>query len=83
MDEITTIAVKKSTLHRLKELQEYARESYDETINKLVSLTTLAKKDEDGELNSGTIKEIELARKEIRQGKGMSTKELMKKLGIE
>ena len=37
-DATTTIAVKKSTLNRLKSLREYRRESYDETINKLAEL---------------------------------------------
>jgi len=83
MDALTTIAVRKSTIARLKNMREYGRESYDETINKLVSLTTLAKKDDEGSLNYETLREIEQGRKEISAGKGMSTKELMKKLGIE
>jgi hypothetical protein len=83
MGNITTVAVRKSTLARLKGFREYGRESYDETINKLMSVVSMANSDADGQLNDETRREIEAGRREIRQGKGISTKELMKKLGIE
>ena len=83
MENITTVAVRKSTLSRLKGFREYGRESYDETINKLMSVVSMAKSDTEGELNKATVKEIAQGRREIKQGKGMNTKELMKKLGIE
>lgn len=83
MENITTVAVRKSTLNKLKGFREYGRESYDETINKLMSVVSMAKADTEGELNEETKREIEQGRREIREGKGMSTKELMRKLGIE
>ena len=83
MENITTVAVHRSTLSRLKGFREYGRESYDETINKLMSMVSMAKSDSDGELNVETKREIEQGRREIREGKGISTKELMKRLRIE
>ena len=83
MENITTVAVHKATLNKLKGFREYGRESYDETINKLMSMVSMVKSDSDGELNEETKREIEQGRREIRKGKGVSTKELMKKLGIE
>ena len=83
MGSITTVAVHKSTLNKLKGFREYGRESYDETINKLMSVVSMAKSDTEGELNEETKHEIEQGRREIREGKGISTKALMKKLGIE
>lgn len=41
----TTIAVKKSTILVLKSLQEYPRESYDETINKIAVLASASAKE--------------------------------------
>jgi len=83
MENMTTVAVRKSTLNRLKSFREYGRESYDETINKLMTVVSMAKSDAEGELNEETKREIEQGRREIKEGKGISTKELMKKLGIE
>ena len=83
MDNITTVAVHRSTLERLRGFREYGRESYDETLNKLMTVVSMKKTDSEGELNAETKKEIAQGLHEIKEGKGMSTKELMKKLGIE
>lgn len=83
MENITTVAVHRSTLNKLKAFREYGRESYDETINKLMSIVSMVKSNSENELNEETKREIERGRREIREGKGVSTKELMKKLGIE
>jgi hypothetical protein len=83
MENITTVAVHRSTLNKLRGFREYSRESYDETINKLMSMVSMAKPDSDGELNNETKREIEQGRREIKEGRGVSTKELMKRLGIE
>jgi len=83
MEDITTVAVHRSTLNKLRGFREYSRESYDETINKLMSMVSMVKSDSESELNEETKREIERGRREIREGKGISTKELMKKLGIE
>jgi hypothetical protein len=83
MENITTVAVHRSTLNKLKGFREYGRESYDETINKLMSMVSMVKSNSESELNEETRREIEQGRREIKEGRGVSTKELMKKLGIE
>jgi len=83
MQGFTTVAVSKETLAKLKRFREYGRESYDEVINKIMALVTMAGKDSDGELNEETKKELDEAMLEMKQGKCMSTKDLMKKLGVD
>ncbi|OIO21646.1 hypothetical protein COV61_00360 [Candidatus Micrarchaeota archaeon CG11_big_fil_rev_8_21_14_0_20_47_5] len=83
MEGFTTVAVSRETLAKLKDFREYGRESYDEILNKIMAMIKMAKTDSEGELNEETMNEIEKGRREIREGRGMSTKELMKKLGIE
>lgn len=83
MDGFTTVAVRRTTLNRLRGFREYGRESYDETLNKIMSVVSMAKHDSEGELTEQAKKGIELGRKEIKEGKGVSTKELMKRLGVE
>jgi len=76
----TTILVHKETRKKLASLKEYARESYDEVINKLITVFETLKSE--GELSDETKRDIEIARKQIKEGKGMSTRELMEKLGL-
>jgi hypothetical protein len=80
MSEYTTILVHKETKEHLALLKDYAKESYEEVINKLI--TIYEKLQSEGKLTQDTKKDIEEARKQIKAGKGMSTKELMKELGI-
>jgi uncharacterized protein YjgD (DUF1641 family) len=80
MTGYTTVLVHKETKERLERMKEYAKESYDEVINKLITLVSLMKKE--GELSEDTLRDIEKAREEIKRGEGMSTKELMAKLGV-
>ena len=83
MNEFTTVAVHRATLERLRKFQEYRRESYDDTLNKLMSLIDMKSHDSDGKLNAKTRHEIEEARAEVRTGQTYSTKEAMKRLGLE
>jgi PHD/YefM family antitoxin component YafN of YafNO toxin-antitoxin module len=80
MGEYTTVLVHKETKQRLEEMKEYAKESYDEIINKLITITKLM--ESEGRLNEGALRDIAEAREQVRKGKGMSTKELMAKLGV-
>ena len=80
MPGYTTILVHKETRERLTGLRDYGRESYDEVINKLISV--YAKLKSEGELNEETKRDIETSRKQIRAGKGITTKQLMEELGI-
>lgn len=61
-------------------LKDYGRESYEEIINKLI--TIYEKLNAEGALSEKTKKDVELARRQIKQGKGVSTKELMSELGL-
>ena len=80
MSEYTTVLIHKETRNKLATLKEYAKESYDEIINKLI--TVFEKLKSEGELTEETKKDIEIARKQIREGKGMSTKELIAELDL-
>ena len=80
MSEYTTILLHKKTKKRLASMKDYARESYEEVINKLI--TVYAKLKSEGELTEETKKDIETARKQIKKGQGMSTRELMAELGL-
>lgn len=82
MHQLTSIQIEKSTLNRLKNFKEYKRETYDELINKLMKIIEALSKKEP-ELKEEVIQEVEEARKEIREGKGVSTKQLIKELGLE
>ena len=80
MGAYTTVLLHKETKERLEQMKEYAKESYDEIINKLITIVSLMK--EEGKLTDQALKDIEEARAQIKKGKGMGTKELMAKLGI-
>jgi len=80
MGAYTTVLLHKETKERLEQMKEYAKESYDEIINKLITIVSLMK--DEGKLTEQTLKDIEEARGQIKKGKGMSTKQLMAKLGI-
>jgi len=80
MSEYTTILIHKETREKLATMKDYARESYEEIINKLI--TVYEKLQSEGELTEETKKDIEIARAQGRAGKGISTKEMMAKLGL-
>jgi hypothetical protein len=80
MSGYTTVLVHKETKMRLEKMKEYAKESYDEVINKLITLVSLMQKE--GELSDKTLADIKEARTQIAAGKKINTKELMKNLGF-
>jgi len=82
MKDLTSIQINKLTLNKLKNFKDYKRETYDELLNKLMKIVEFISKKEP-ELKEEVIKEIEEARKEIKEGKGISTKQLIRELGIE
>ena len=78
--ETTTIQISSKTKRKLTEIKDYSRETYDEVVSKLISIfETLSK---EPELKEEILMEIEQARKEIKAGKGISTKQLLKDLGV-
>ena len=82
MEDLTSIQINKSTLNKLKNFKDYKRETYDELLNKLMKIIEFISKREP-ELKEEVINEIEEARKEIKEGKGISTKQLIRELGIQ
>ena len=77
----TTIQVNTETRKRLTKFKEYTRETYDEILNKLMTVVERLKSE--GELTEGTKKAIEEGRKDIKSGRKYSTKELLRSLGVE
>ena len=80
MSEYTTILLHKETKERLADMRDYARESYEEVINKLITIYEKLKTE--GELSEETKKDISIAREQIKKGKWVSTKDLIAELGI-
>ena len=76
----TTIKLDTNTKHELDLFREYKNESYDEVITKLVYIAKNIKKEP--ELSQEVIKQIEAARKRVREGKVVSEKELLRRLGL-
>lgn len=81
MSEYTTVLMKKETKEKLADFKEYGRESYDEVINKLMTIVGKLR-DVEGELSEDTKKNIELSRKQAKEGKTVKMKDLMRELGI-
>ena len=72
----TTIQIKEGTLERLKYFKEFAKESYDELLNKVMDEI------EEGQLTDEALKDIIEAKKEIRAGKGQKIEDIANELGI-
>lgn len=80
MENLTTIQINKATREHLKEFSEYGRETYDEVITKLIKIIETIKKEP--KLKKEFLQEIKEAEEEIKQGKGISTAQLLKELNI-
>jgi len=76
--ETTTIKLRKATKRLLDKMREYKNESYDEIICKMYDII----EEEGKELSAATIKRIEAARENIRNGKYITSAELKKRLGF-
>jgi len=74
--ETTTIQIKETTLERLKYFKEYSKESYDELINKLISLL------EEGELTELATHKIIKGLEDVKQGRIVTLENYVKKRGI-
>lgn len=70
----TTIQITPKLQQELSRMKFFERETYEEVIWDLIEDTKT--------LNAQTKKEIELARKEIREGKSISMEQLKKELGL-
>ena len=75
MSEYTTIQVTKSTKEHLHNFREYNRETYDEILNKLMKVVEIVRRE--GELSEETLASIERGKKDIKEGRIYSTKEVL------
>lgn len=73
----TTIQVKKKVKDLLEDLKIHPRESYNTVIERLIEIKT-----DEGSLSTETLKNIERALENVRQGKVFSTKQAKERLGI-
>lgn len=76
--DITTIQIGKNTKHKLDSVKDHPRQTYDEIVSKLIELA----EEDKMEFSEETKQAIVEARRDIRNGRILSTKELIKELGI-
>jgi predicted transcriptional regulator len=74
MTETTTIQVKQSTKEALEKMKIYKRETYNDVLERLI--------EEVQELNEETKKDIELARKAVKEGRFVTHKKLKEEMGF-
>jgi len=72
----TTIQIKQGTLERLKNFKRYKRQSYDELLNDMIDET------EEETLTEEEIKDIQIALKDVREGRVYPIEQVAKELGI-
>ncbi|MFH1589874.1 MAG: hypothetical protein ABIB43_04875 [archaeon] len=70
----TTIQISKDLLNELKAKKRYSNESYEDVLWDLLEDTM--------ELSEETLKDIEIARKEYKEGKTHTLAEVKKELGL-
>ena len=76
----TTIKVREETKMQLDKFRQYENESYDEVIRKVIFIARTS--EDDLPLSRQTIKDIEKARKQIKEGKYYSLEEVKDRLGL-
>jgi predicted transcriptional regulator len=74
MTETTTIQVKQSTKEALEKMKIYKRETYNDVLERLI--------EEVQELNEETKKDIELARKAVKEGRFVTHEKLKEEMGF-
>lgn len=79
MEGYTSIQIHQATRQELAKLKEYRRESYDEIIERLIAV--FRKISSEGELSAQTLEDVETARRQVRSGKGLTTRQLLQSLG--
>ena len=81
MNKTTTILVSRQLKKELDSFKEFGRETYADVIRKLVHRARQS--DESGlELSKETIKAIEAARNDIKEGRVHSSKKLAEEMGF-
>ena len=77
---VTTIKLKEQTKKELDTFREYENETYDEIVRKILCIAKDVGKNP--QLSEKTIKEIEEARKRIKEGNFYTEEEVKKILGL-
>ena len=75
MEKLTTIAVKEKTKKKLEGMKAYPRQSFDEVITRFIEANQDTLSDQER-------KDIEVALREIREGKTKSLEHVAKDMGI-
>lgn len=75
---VTTIQLQEKTKQRLDSIKDFARETYEQVIQKLLDIVA----EEHMELSEETKKDVEKARKEFKAGKGIDFEEIKKEAGL-
>ncbi|MFH1125880.1 MAG: hypothetical protein V1703_02035 [Candidatus Altiarchaeota archaeon] len=79
--DVTTVKLYYDTKKMLNQFREYRNESYDELMRKVIYIARNLKKNP--KLSSKTIREIESARKRLRNGKFYTEKQMAEMLGLD
>lgn len=78
---ITTIKIQKKTKKRLDKLRQYKNESYDEVIQKTLSI--IDDLEDKPQLSQETLKQIEISRQQYKEGKYYTVEEIKKRFGMD
>jgi predicted transcriptional regulator len=79
MAKSTTIQIPVELKNKLEHLKDFSRQTYADVIGKLVEMLA----EENMELSEKTKKEIEEARKRVKEGKYVTLEHVKKELGLE
>ena len=75
MEKLTTIAVKEKTKKKLEGMKAYPKQSFDEVITRFIQADQDTMSDQER-------RDIDIALKEIREGKTKSLEQVAKDMGI-
>lgn len=75
---VTTVQLQGSTKRELEHLKESPRQTYEEVIERLIELA----KEETAELSVETKQNLQKARRDIKEGRVISTVQLIRELGV-
>ncbi|WKT57895.1 hypothetical protein QVH35_11510 [Candidatus Nitrosotenuis chungbukensis] len=74
---VTSIQLENKTKARLDKMKAFPKESYNEVVNRLINIA-----EDDGVLSEQTIKDLEKALSEVKNGKLLSHNQVKQKHGL-
>ncbi len=75
---VTSIQLENKTKARLDKMKAFPKESYNEVVNRLINIA----EDDEGVLSEQTIKDLEKALSEVKNGKLLSHNQVKQKHGL-